>query len=51
MRPEHVIPIVLGGTEALNGGVQRDHSLSHGVTDGVGIKPAVDLAALVQQGL
>jgi hypothetical protein len=49
--PEDVVPIVLRGTEALNGGVQRDHGLGHGVTEGIVIEAAVDLAALVQQGL
>jgi hypothetical protein len=48
---EHVVPIVLRRTEALNGGVQRDHGLSHGFTEGIGIEAAVDLAASVQEGL
>ena len=51
MRPEHVVPIVLRRTKALNGGVQRDHGLGHGFTEGIVIEAAVDLAALVQQGL
>ena len=51
MRVEHVVPIVLSGAEALDGGVQGDHGASHGVTRGVGIEAAVNLAALVQQRL
>jgi hypothetical protein len=51
LRPEHVVPIVVRGTEALDGGVERDHSLCYSVTNGIGIKAAEDLAVLVEQGL
>ena len=47
--PEHVVPIVVGRAKALDGGMQGDHGASHGVTGGVGIEAAVDLAASVQQ--
>ncbi len=48
--PEQVVPIVVRRAKALDGGMPGDHGASHGVTGGVGIEAAVDLAALVQQG-
>ena len=43
---EEVVPIVLGGTEAAQRGVESDHLLSDGVAGGVGIKTAIDGKAL-----
>ena len=48
--PEDVVPIVVGRAKALDGLMAGDHGAGHGVTGGVGIEAAVDLAALVQEG-
>ena len=39
---EDVVPIVVGGTESANRGVQSDHLFRHGVTGGVRIKTTID---------
>ena len=38
------------GTEAFDGRVQSDQRAGHVVADGIGIKAAVDLATLIEQG-
>jgi hypothetical protein len=43
--------MVLRGREALDGGAEPDHGPSHSLTERLGIKAAIDLAALVQEGL
>lgn len=48
--PEHIVPIVVGRAEALDGGMQGDHGVSHGVTGGIGVEAAVDPATVIQQG-
>ena len=48
--PEDVVPIVLGGAKALDGGVQGDHGGSHGVAGGIGVEAAVNLTTLIQKG-
>ena len=47
--PEHVIPIVLGGAQAFDGGIQGGHGAGHILSGGISIKTAVDLATLVQE--
>ena len=49
--PEHVVPIVRRGAQALDGWMQADQGAGQGVAGGVGIEPAVKLAPLVQQAL
>ena len=46
---EHVVPVMSRRTEAFDGGVQSDHGASHVLASGIGVKTAVDLAALVQE--
>ena len=42
---EEVVPVVAGGAEALDCGMQGDHGLGHGVTGWVGVEGAVDREA------
>ena len=49
-RSEQVVPIVVGRAKALDGGMQGEHGASHGVTGGIGVEAAADLATLLQQG-
>jgi hypothetical protein len=39
---EHVVPVLLGGPQALDSRIEPDHRLGHGFTGGVGIKAAVN---------
>ena len=50
MGQENVIPVVGGRTETTNSGVETNHLLSDGVTDGVGIKATVDRIVLRYEG-
>ena len=47
---EDVVPVVLDRSEALDARIQGDHGLGHGVTGGIGVEAAVNLAPLIQQG-
>ena len=48
---EHIVPVVGGGAKALDGWVQSDHGVGHVVAGGIGIKAAIDLSWLFQQGV
>ena len=48
---EHIVPVVGRGAKALDAGVQCDHGVRHEVAGGIGIKAAIDLSRLIQQGL
>ena len=43
---EEIVPVFGRGTQSLDGGMKLAHALSHGVSDGIGVKAAVDGQAL-----
>ena len=47
---EHVVPVVLGGPEALDSWMEGHHGLRHVVADGIGVKAAADAMALADKG-
>ena len=48
---EHIVPVVGGRAKALDAGVQSNHGVRHLVAGGIGVKAAIDLRSLIQQGL
>src|SRR5437867_1977864 len=47
---EHVVPVMLRRSQALDGWMERDHGFSHILAGGIGVKPAVDGLALLDEG-
>ena len=39
---EHVVPVVEGRAQTLDGGIAMDHSVGHAVAGGIGIEGAED---------
>ena len=44
-----VVPVVVRGSQTLDGRMERDHGAGHGLAGGVGVEAAVELAALGQE--
>ena len=46
LRPEGVVPVVDRRAQPLHGGIERHHGVGHDIPGLVGVKPAVDGAAV-----
>ena len=45
-----VVPVVVRGPKALDGGMEGDHGVSHGLAGGVGVEATVNAIALGDEG-